>query len=206
MKRIKSNFRMEQLKVVIVGDAGVGKTSLLEQYVHRRFASNYKATIGADFYSKTISIATDDGELEQVTLQLWDTAGQERFQSLTTTFYRGADICLVVHDLNEDPLRTQNAIKRWKGELYKYAPSDAVVAIIGNKQDLMPFSKARFETDDIYFCCSAKTGGNQLDKIFEELARKALSKKSATRTEPPTRIKMATKLKPAQNRQNCSQC
>lgn len=190
------------LKVLIVGDAGVGKTSLLEQYVHKRFASNYKATIGADFYTKTITISKNNEE-NMATLQLWDTAGQERFQSLTTTFYRGADICLIVHDLTEDPQVTQNAIKRWKGELFKYAPSDAVVAIIGNKQDLLLKESNEYNTDDIYYRCSAKMGGAEVDKIFEELVIKSLRKKSDIK-EPA--IKMATKLKPAQNRQNCNPC
>ena len=63
----------------------VGKTSLMNQFVHKRFSNQYKATIGADFLTKEIMI--DD---KLVTLQIWDTAGQERFQSLGVAFYRGA--------------------------------------------------------------------------------------------------------------------
>ena len=63
------------LKVIILGDSGVGKTSLMNQYVNKRFTSQYKATIGADFLPKEVMI--DD---KLVTLQIWDTAGQERFQ------------------------------------------------------------------------------------------------------------------------------
>lgn len=190
------------LKVVIVGDAGVGKTSLLEQYVHRRFAANYKATIGADFYTKTIPI-NDGGS--KVTLQLWDTAGQERFQSLTTTFYRGADICLIVHDVTEDPEVTKKALKRWKEELYKYAPSDAVIAIIGNKQDLQSEKSAVVVDHELYFCCSAKIGGPQLELLFGELIERAMSRKGTSEDKKKV-VKMATKLKAAQNRKNCNQC
>ena len=79
------------LKVIILGDSGVGKSSLMNQYVNKKFDTRYKATIGADFLTWDLQI----DEVE-VTLQIWDTAGQERFQSLGTAFYRGADACLLV--------------------------------------------------------------------------------------------------------------
>ena len=73
-------------QVIILGDSGVGKTSLMNQYVNKKFSASYKATIGADFLTKEVLV--DD---RLVTMQLWDTAGQERFQSLGVAFYRGAD-------------------------------------------------------------------------------------------------------------------
>lgn len=78
------------LKVVILGDSGVGKTSLMNQYVNKKFTNQYKATIGADFLTKEVIV--DD---RVVTMQIWDTAGQERFQSLGVAFYRGADCCVL---------------------------------------------------------------------------------------------------------------
>ena len=79
------------LKVIVLGDSGVGKTSLMNQYVNRKFTNQYKATIGADFLTKEVMI-----EDKLVTMQIWDTAGQERFQSLGVAFYRGADACVLV--------------------------------------------------------------------------------------------------------------
>eukprot|EP00659_Diplonema_papillatum_P023464 gene23464-biopygen22501 len=79
------------LKVIILGDSGVGKSSLMNQFVNNKFDSRYKATIGADFLTAPIDI---DGQL--VTLQIWDTAGQERFQSIGSAYYRGADACMLV--------------------------------------------------------------------------------------------------------------
>ncbi|KAJ8910435.1 hypothetical protein NQ315_012577 [Exocentrus adspersus] len=79
------------LKVIILGDSSVGKTSLMNQYVNRKFSNQYKATIGADFLTKEVTV--DD---RTVTMQIWDTAGQERFQSLGVAFYRGADCCVLV--------------------------------------------------------------------------------------------------------------
>lgn len=78
------------LKVIILGDSGVGKTSLMNQYVNKKFSNQYKATIGADFLTKEVIV--DD---RIVTMQIWDTAGQERFQSLGVAFYRGADCCVL---------------------------------------------------------------------------------------------------------------
>ena len=82
------------VKILILGDSGVGKSSLLQRYTHQKFDSRYKATIGADFMTKVISV--DD---LKVVLNIWDTAGQERFQSLGTIFYRGAAGCVFVYDV-----------------------------------------------------------------------------------------------------------
>ncbi|KAE8706833.1 Ras-related protein Rab7 [Hibiscus syriacus] len=86
--------RRTLLKVIVLGDSGVGKTSLMNQYIYNKFNQQYKATIGADFVTKELQI--DD---KLVTLQIWDTAGQERFQSLVSAFYRGTDCCVIVFDV-----------------------------------------------------------------------------------------------------------
>merc|ERR1711988_1199237 len=86
------------LKVIILGDSSVGKTSLTNMYVNRKLNNQYKATIGADFLTKEVMV-THNGDQRLVTMQIWDTAGQERFQSLGVAFYRGADACILVFDL-----------------------------------------------------------------------------------------------------------
>jgi len=79
-------------KIVVLGESGVGKTSLLLRYVQNKFTIATKSTIGSDFLSKQDIIV----EGRPVNLQIWDTAGQERFQGLGTSFYRGADgVCFV---------------------------------------------------------------------------------------------------------------
>lgn len=102
-------------KVIILGDSGVGKTSLLNQYVHKKFTNLYKGTIGADFTSKETLV--DD---KLVTLQLWDTAGQERFQSLGVVFYRGAGTYSAHRDpYPVSPYYTLHA----QFDAYTYAPT-----------------------------------------------------------------------------------
>ena len=86
----KKNF----LKIVILGDSGVGKTTLLQQYLNGKVTGQSKPTIGADFSKKEILI-----DNTVVTLQIWDTAGQEKFQSLGYAFYRGADCCALTYDM-----------------------------------------------------------------------------------------------------------
>ena len=87
----------------------VGKTSLMNQHVNKRFSNQYKATIGADFLTKEVMV--DD---RLVTMQLWDTAGQERFQSLGVAFYRGADCCVLVFDVNS--AKSFETLDSWRDE------------------------------------------------------------------------------------------
>ncbi|XP_059644132.1 ras-related protein Rab7-like isoform X2 [Cornus florida] len=121
------------LKVIVLGDSGVGKTSLMNQYVYKRFSQQYKATIGADFVTKELQI--DD---KLVTLQIWDTAGQERFHSLGVAFYRGADCCILVFDVNA--VKSFETLQIWHEEFLKQAdPSDPEAfpfVLLGNKVDI----------------------------------------------------------------------
>ncbi|KAH8417549.1 hypothetical protein KR222_001784 [Zaprionus bogoriensis] len=121
------------LKVIILGDSSVGKTSLMNQYVNKRFSNQYKATIGADFCTKEV-VVND----RVVTMQIWDTAGQERFQSLGVAFYRGADCCVLVYDVTA-PNSFKN-LDSWRDEfLIQASPRDPEhfpFVVLGNKVDL----------------------------------------------------------------------
>uniref|UniRef100_A0A1I8GZA3 RAB7A, member RAS oncogene family n=1 Tax=Macrostomum lignano TaxID=282301 RepID=A0A1I8GZA3_9PLAT len=121
------------LKVIILGDSGVGKTSLMNQFVNRKFSNQYKATIGADFLTKELMV--DD---RVVTLQLWDTAGQERFQSLGVAFYRGADACMLVYDVTQP--NSFKTLDSWRDEFLIQAsprdPDNFPFVLVGNKIDL----------------------------------------------------------------------
>ncbi|KAJ1689422.1 hypothetical protein LUZ63_013577 [Rhynchospora breviuscula] len=125
--------RRTLLKVIVLGDSGVGKTSLMNQYVHKKFSQQYKATIGADFMTKEILV-----EDRLVTLQIWDTAGQERFQSLGVAFYRGADCCVLVYDVNVK--RSFDTLDNWREEFLNQAspsdPKNFPFILLGNKIDI----------------------------------------------------------------------
>jgi Ras-related protein Rab-7A len=171
------------LKVIILGDSGVGKTSLMNQYVNKKFSNQYKATIGADFLTKEVMV--DD---RLVTMQIWDTAGQERFQSLGVAFYRGADCCVLVFDVNV--AKTFENLDSWRDEfLIQAGPKDAEnfpFVVLGNKIDLehqRVISQKRAQAwcqskgNIPYFETSAKEAIN-VEQAFQTIARNALKQGS----------------------------
>ncbi|KAK4749375.1 hypothetical protein SAY87_026824 [Trapa incisa] len=129
----KGTSRRTLLKVIVLGDSGVGKTSLMNQYVYKKFSYQYKTTIGADFVTRELQIGD-----KLVTLQIWDTAGQERFQSLGAAFYRGADCCVLVYDVNV--LKSFESLNNWHLEFLKQAdpanPHTFPFILLGNKVDV----------------------------------------------------------------------
>lgn len=152
------------LKIVILGESGVGKTSLMERYVEHRFSHQYKATIGADFFPKDVVI--DD---KPINLQIWDTAGQERYQSLGSAFYRGADACVLVYDMTD--ARSFDALDSWRDEfLISAAPRDPdsfPFVVMGNKVDVIDRARA-VQTKKAQEWCASK--GNVPMPLFETSA------------------------------------
>jgi len=175
-----SSKKKTLLKVIILGDSGVGKTSLMQQFVNGKFSHQYKATIGADFLTKELTI--DD---KSVTMQLWDTAGQERFQSLGVAFYRGADCCVLVYDVTNQ--KSFENISLWKDEFLIQAnvknPENFPFVIIGNKVDVddskkvISTKKGQQFANNLgnlpLFQTSAKEAVN-IDQAFDVIARNAL--------------------------------
>lgn len=170
------------LKVIILGDSGVGKTSLMNRYVNKKFSTQYKATIGADFVTKDVVV--DD---KLVTMQIWDTAGQERFQSLGVAFYRGADCCVLVYDVTAPT--TFKSLDSWRDEFLIQAsprdPENFPFIVIGNKidQENRAVSSKRAQVwcqskNNIpYFETSAKEAVN-VESAFITVARNGLAQES----------------------------
>lgn len=125
---VVSRERRPVLKIILLGDSGVGKTSLMRQFVSGKFENRYKATIGADFFTHEEEI---DGRM--VNLQIWDTAGQERFQSLGSAFFRGADACMLVFDITSS--ESFSHLASWAQEFSLQAGQKEMI-LIGNKADL----------------------------------------------------------------------
>eukprot|EP01095_Lingulamoeba_sp_RSL-Kostka_P018025 TRINITY_DN96_c0_g1_i1.p1 TRINITY_DN96_c0_g1~~TRINITY_DN96_c0_g1_i1.p1 ORF type:complete len:208 (-),score=68.27 TRINITY_DN96_c0_g1_i1:152-775(-) len=177
------NRKKVLLKVIILGDTSVGKTSLMNSYVNKKFTNHYKATIGADFLTKEIVI-----EDRLVTMQIWDTAGQERFQSLGVAFYRGADCCVLVYDVNV--VKTFENLDNWRDEfLIQAGPSDPEnfpFVVVGNKIDrnerVVSTKRAQAwcssKSEIPYFETSAKDRIN-IDQAFQTVAKMALQKQNS---------------------------
>ncbi|CAG9332337.1 unnamed protein product [Blepharisma stoltei] len=169
-----------QLKIIILGDSGVGKTSLLNRFVETKFTQLYRATIGADFLMKEIEV-----EGQTVNLQLWDTAGQERFQSLGMSFYRGADCCLLVYDMTNQ--KTFESLGSWKDEFLKAScpddPKTFPFIVIGNKCDreidrAISYNRAQqwANSNDVVFLETSAKDDLNVNEAFIEGARKAMKR------------------------------
>uniref|UniRef100_A0A0E0L524 Uncharacterized protein n=1 Tax=Oryza punctata TaxID=4537 RepID=A0A0E0L524_ORYPU len=134
-----SSRRRTLLKVIVLGDSG---------YVNKKFSQQYKATIGADFVTKEVLI-----EDRLVTLQIWDTAGQERFQSLGVAFYRGADCCMLVYDVNAK--RSFNALNTWHDEFLTQIPEKKAKEWCISKGNIPYFetsAKDDYNVDSAFLC------------------------------------------------------
>ncbi|XP_071449512.1 ras-related protein Rab-7a [Hetaerina americana] len=160
------------LKVIILGDSGVGKTSLMNQFVNKKFSNQYKATIGADFLTKEVQV--DD---RTVTMQIWDTAGQERFQSLGVAFYRGADCCVLVFDVTAP--NTFKSLDSWRDEFLIQAsprdPDNFPFVVLGNKVDLEHRAVSAKRAQQ---WCQSKSG----IPCFETSAKEAVNVEAAFKT------------------------
>ncbi|XP_055504180.1 ras-related protein Rab-43 isoform X1 [Leucoraja erinacea] len=115
-------------KVVLIGDAGVGKTCVVQRFKSGIFVERQGNTIGVDFTMKTLEI-----QGKRVKLQIWDTAGQERFRTITQSYYRSANGAIIAYDISKRG--TFESVPRWIEDVKKYAGSNIVQLLIGNKFD-----------------------------------------------------------------------
>merc|ERR1712010_95446 len=177
------------LKVIILGDSGVGKTSLMHQYVSKKFSNQYKATIGADFLTKEVQV-----EDRLVTMQIWDTAGQERFQSLGVAFYRGADCCVLVYDVNT--AKTFENLDNWRDEFLIQAspkdPDNFPFVVLGNKVDVDGGSSRVVSKKKATTWCASK-GDINIDAAFQCIAKNALKNEVEEEIYIPDTIDVNTK-------------
>ena len=176
------------IKTLLIGSANVGKSSIMNQFSEQKFTEDTLNTIGIDLKVKTIHFKN-----KRFRIQLWDTAGHERFNSITSSYYRGADCVLVVFALNHK--QTFQDLLFWFGELEKYT-SNILFYLIGNKSDLVDekqITTREIETFittykiDNYIETSAKLNSN-IDSLFKDVVNKyylrQLDKKKETKIIP----------------------
>jgi Ras-related protein Rab-22 len=161
-------------KIVLLGETGVGKTSIITRYIANSFSQVVMTSTGSSFFSKKIEI----NENKRVKLQIWDTAGQEKYRSLAKIFYQSASVAILVYDVTLK--RTfENLKEYWVGEIKANAPDDIILAIAANKSDdyinqevnIQEAKDLAKSLNAIFVCTSAKLG-NGIDDLFKMVAEK----------------------------------
>lgn len=160
-----------QIKLLMIGDSGVGKTCLLLRYANDSFSPTFITTIGIDFKIKNIDI---DGT--KIKLQIWDTAGQERFRTITTSYFRGAQGILLVYDVTDR--RSFESIRNWISQIQQHADVHVNKLLVGNKCDMLDEKVVSTEEGEKlakefgipFYECSAKNDIN-VDESFISIAR-----------------------------------
>ena len=171
-KKIKSYI----YKICVVGDGGVGKTSMVLRYTENKFKENYIMTIGTNFGMKSIELPEKPDD--KIMLQIWDLAGQDQFQFVRPLFYSGAKVIIYVFDLTR-----KNSIYnlfKWKAEVDEIVGSIPCI-LVGNKLDLVNYEQKKADKEEVdlvktklnaffYYETSAKAGFN-IENAFVESAR-----------------------------------
>ena len=161
-------------KVVLLGESGVGKTSIITRYMSNSFSKVVMTSTGSSFFSKKLEINED----KKVKLQIWDTAGQEKFRSLTKIFYQSASAAILVYDVTLKQT-FENLKKFWVNEIKDNAPEDIILVIAANKSDdyinqevdIQEGKDLAKSLNAIFICTSAKLGDG-IDHLFQIVAEK----------------------------------
>ena len=165
---------IESFKVVLVGESGVGKTSIITQFIDQTFQEDIQSTTGGTFSTK--SVVCDGGKI--LKFEIWDTAGQEKYRSLTTMFYKDANAAVMVYDVTRKD-SFEEMKNYWAIQIKDNSPENIILAIAANKSDLIEqetvdeeearnFAK---ELNAIFVTTSAKSSEG-INSLFEEIAKK----------------------------------
>jgi Ras-related protein Rab-8A len=173
------------IKLLLIGDSGVGKSCLLLRFSDDSFTPSFITTIGIDFKIRTIDL-----EGKRIKLQIWDTAGQERFRTITTAYYRGAMGILLVYDVTDE--KSFNNIRNWIRNIEQHATESVNKILIGNKCDMVEKKvvdsargKALADEYGIKFLETSAKNSINVEEAFITLA-KDIKKRLIDNTDAPT--------------------
>ena len=176
---------MESLKIVLIGESGVGKTSIISQFIDQIFQDDQQSTIGGTFSTKTIKCSNG----KTLKFEIWDTAGQEKYRSVTKMFYKDADAAILVYDIT-NKYSFEELQKYWAQQVRESSPKETILAIIANKSDLIEKeqvdeSMARNYAKEInaLFAVTSAKNNSGVDDLFIEIAKKYSGADSANRVE-----------------------
>jgi len=171
-------------KILIIGDAGTGKSNLVSQYANNEYSESYCPTTGVDFATRSVTL---EGKITK--LEIWDTAGQQRFPTITSSYYEGAQGIIILYDITDK--ESFNNVKHWIEQIEKFASDNVVKLLVGNKCDYTTERKVDFDTASKYadqlgisvLETSAKTGTN-VDHAFSTIAFQVRQKSQPSQNNP----------------------
>ena len=166
---LEVSYQINHQKIIFIGDIAVGKTSIINLLMGQKFSAEYEASIGVDFFSKTIKYK---GRL--IKLQIWDTAGQEKFKSLIPNYIRGSSLVFIIYDITKR--KSFENVKTWID--YVNNIENANISIVGNKIDLsdkreVTYDEGKKFCDELnydFFEISAKNNENLNNMLFNSIA------------------------------------
>ena len=191
-----------------MGDAGVGKSSIILRYTKNEFNSQMVSSIGVDFKAKDIIVNN-----KKVKLQLWDTAGHERFRTITTSYYRGAHGIATVFDLTNR--ESFEHVEKWLEEINKYAKENVMRFLIGNKSDLVNERQVSYEEVralanklNIYYVETSAKNNINVSDFFQIATKEYLNKYDFKKDKEMAGVSLdSRKLNVTRNKQNgCIAC
>ena len=173
---------IESFKVVLVGESGVGKTSIITQFIDQTFQEDQQSTTGGTFSTK--SVVCDGGKV--LKFEIWDTAGQERYRALTKMFYKDANAAVLVYDITRrdsfEELQTY-----WAEQIKESSPPNIILAIAANKSDLyqqeaVDEGKAREFADSLgaIYASTTATKVEPINDLFIQIAKKHTGAENVT--------------------------
>ena len=171
------NNKETRIKLILLGDSGVGKTAIIQRYHEDKFNPSLNSTTGANFLAKELIIND-----QKIILELWDTAGQEEYRSLTKVFIKNTKIIILVYDVTS--LGSFNSLNFWYDFIKKEIGTEIVLGLAGNKTDLIfendfdeeisPEKGKEFaqKIGSSFVLISAKESSNEIKELFNELLMK----------------------------------
>ena len=199
---------IEEIKMILLGEAGCGKTSIISRYALDKFDSNYFTTYSNTFLTKTFKYKG-----KKFNINIWDTVGQEKFRSLTKIFIKGSKICLLVYDITTK--QSFNELQYWLDQVKNVADKDAVFGMAGNKSDLI----AKQQVDDklainfanennlIFGLTSAARNKSSVDELINKMLIKYIESSNPDLVEKEkdeAKIKLDSNTLNQEKKDNCS--
>ena len=173
---------LDILKVVLIGESGVGKTCIIQQFVDQMFQADQQSTIGGTFNTKIVKC----GNGKILRLEIWDTAGQERYRSISQLFYKDANAAILVYDIT-NKFSFEEIQNYWLSQVKESASENIILSIVGNKLDLyekeevdQQEAKKYAEDNNAFFAVTSAKNSSGIEDLFFEIVKKFSGADSAS--------------------------